>query len=134
MPGVRSLERGGLIRGRSHPAAVERPNSGMHPTADTTAVIKPRGAARRVMPGVRLLVRSEEFCCWMRGRGGWRRREVEAVPAVVGGLTSWAAGGGRRGGARVSSSPAWAAWRALKMTQSNKRMHATRDTSHVINL
>ena len=25
-----------------------------------------------------------------------------------------------------------AAWRALKMTPSNKRMHATRDTSHVI--
>ena len=28
-------------------------NNGMHPTADTRAVINLRGAARRVMPGVR---------------------------------------------------------------------------------
>ena len=49
--------------------------------------------------------------------------------AMAGGLTPWAAGGGRDGGARGSSSAWRAAWRALKMTQSNKRMHATRDTS-----
>jgi len=30
-------------------------NNGMHPTADTLLVINLRGAARRVMPGVRLL-------------------------------------------------------------------------------
>ena len=39
MPGVRSPERGGPIRGRSQPAAVGRSNSGMHPTADTPLVI-----------------------------------------------------------------------------------------------
>jgi hypothetical protein len=68
----------------------------------------------------------------MRGRGGWRRREVEAVPAAVGGLSSWEAGGGRHGEARASSSMGRAAGRALKMTQSNKRMHATRDTTAVM--
>jgi hypothetical protein len=31
----------------------DAPNNGMHPTADTTAVIYLHGAARRVMPGVR---------------------------------------------------------------------------------
>jgi hypothetical protein len=43
MPGVRSPERGGLIRGKFHPAAVRRSNSRMHPTADTTAVKLRRG-------------------------------------------------------------------------------------------
>jgi hypothetical protein len=31
-------------------------NNGMHPTADTTAVIFSKGAGRRVMPGVRHLL------------------------------------------------------------------------------
>jgi hypothetical protein len=52
MPGVRSPERGGLILWRFHPAAVERPNSGMHPTADTSDVINSAGVARRVMPAL----------------------------------------------------------------------------------
>jgi len=32
-----------------------QPNNGMHPTADTTALIFGNRAWRRVMPGVRLL-------------------------------------------------------------------------------
>ena len=52
MPGVRSPERGGLMRGRSQPAARRRSNMGMHPTADTSDVINLRGAARRVMPAL----------------------------------------------------------------------------------
>ena len=31
------------------------PNNGMHPTADTTAVMYIKGSGRRVMPGVRPL-------------------------------------------------------------------------------
>jgi hypothetical protein len=69
---------------------------------------------------------------WMRGRGGWRRREVEAVPAVVRGLTSEEVSGGWHGVARWWSGTERAAWWALKMTPSNKRMHATRDTTDVI--
>jgi hypothetical protein len=65
----------------------------------------------------------------MRGRGGWRSGLIQALPAVVDGLTSWEAGGGRHGGARVSSSTGRATGRALKVTPSNKRMHATRDTN-----
>jgi hypothetical protein len=46
MPGVRSPECAGLITRMFHPGARKRPNSGMHPTADTTAVIYlPRGRA-----------------------------------------------------------------------------------------
>jgi hypothetical protein len=43
------------------------PNNGMHPTADTTAFMYISRAGRRVMPGVRLLGRPEEFC-WMNAR------------------------------------------------------------------
>ena len=39
MRGVRSPERGGLPTRKLHPAALRRSNSGMHPTADTAAVI-----------------------------------------------------------------------------------------------
>jgi hypothetical protein len=62
MRGVRSPERGGLPTRKLHPAARRRSNIGMHPTADTAAVINSKGVARRVMPGVRLLLRSEGFC------------------------------------------------------------------------
>jgi hypothetical protein len=55
MPGVRSLGSGVLIRGRFHPAALERPNIGMHATRDTSDVIKRHLAGGRVMPGVMLL-------------------------------------------------------------------------------
>jgi hypothetical protein len=73
----------------------------MHATRDTQLVIKLIHVGGRVMRGVRLLVRSEDFC-WVDARP-WRvaGREDEAVPAVVDGLTSWEAGNGRHGGARV---------------------------------
>jgi hypothetical protein len=107
----------------------------------TTACTRPRtrtlscrinGAARRVMPALDCWGDLKNSADGMRGRGGWRRREGEAVPAVAGGLTAEQAGGGRHGAARVPSSRARAAWRALKVTQSNKRMHATADTPAVI--
>jgi hypothetical protein len=47
---------GTLMSGRAPP------NNGMHPTRDTAAFINLNGACGRVMPGVRLLLRSEEFC------------------------------------------------------------------------
>ncbi len=52
MPGVRSLERAGLLTWALQPGALERPNSGMHPTADTVLVMSLRGVARRVMPAL----------------------------------------------------------------------------------
>jgi len=39
MPGVRSPERSGLMARKAQAGAVGRSNSGMHPTADTRAVI-----------------------------------------------------------------------------------------------
>jgi hypothetical protein len=100
----------------------------MHATADARAVKFSHRLGRRVMPGVRLLGRPENSAGWTRSRGGCRGREVEAVPAVVDGLTSWVVAAGRHGGAPVLLVTARAAWRALKVTPSNKRMHATRDT------
>jgi hypothetical protein len=44
---------------RFQPGAGKRPNNGMHPTADTRVLKFSKGAARRVMRGVRLLMRSE---------------------------------------------------------------------------
>jgi hypothetical protein len=49
MPGVRSPERAGLRTRMFHPGALERPNSRMHATADTQAVIFGCGVGRRVM-------------------------------------------------------------------------------------
>jgi len=69
----------------------------MHPTADTTDVVFGNRAGRRVMPGVRLLMRFQNSTGWMRGRGGWRSDEVETSPAAVDGLTPKRAGGGRHG-------------------------------------
>jgi len=69
----------------------------MHPTADTTALINPGRAARRVIGGVRLLVRCKNSAGWMRGRGGWRDILIQVSPAMVGGLASGRAGGGRHG-------------------------------------
>jgi hypothetical protein len=54
---------------------------------------------------------------------------IGASPAVVGGLTSQPAGSGGHGAASGSSLGAGALGRALKVTPSNKRMHATRDTN-----
>jgi hypothetical protein len=51
----------------------------------------------------------------MRGRSGWRRCRVEALPAIVIGLTSLGAGSGRHGGRRVSPITARAVGRALKV-------------------
>jgi len=38
-----------------YPTTCTAPNNGMHPTADTLALIFGNGAGRRVMPGVRFL-------------------------------------------------------------------------------
>jgi hypothetical protein len=46
MRGVRSLGSGVLIRGRFQPAALERPNIGMHATRDTNLVIYFRHCGR----------------------------------------------------------------------------------------
>jgi hypothetical protein len=51
---------------------------------------------------------------------------------MMDGIASGQTGGGRHSGARVSAGAARAAWRALKVTPSNKRMHATADTRDVI--
>jgi hypothetical protein len=48
------------------------------------------------------------------------------------GLTSGQAGGARQEAGWMSPLTGRAARRALKVTQSNKRMHATRDTKDVI--
>ena len=101
----------------------------MHPTADTLDFIFGNRSGRRVMPGVRLLGRCGITADGMRGRAEWCGGLVQASPAVVCGLTSLEASGGGHGAGCRSPFTERAAWRALKMTQSNKRMHATRDTS-----
>src|SRR5215211_2474553 len=84
------------------------------------------------MPGVRLLGRCNPFADRTRGRGGWRSRLLEAEPAIMCGLTSEVAGGGGRGAGRRVPHAERVARGGLKMTQSNKRMHATADTEAVI--
>src|SRR5215210_3331429 len=105
----------------------------MHPTADTRDVINLRRAARRVMPGVRLLWRYNNSADRRRGRSRWRDGMTEATHAMMFGLTSTQAGDVRHGGGR-SSPPdePGGAWWAKGGPQSNKRMHATRDTSVVM--
>ena len=53
---------------------------------------------------------------------------LAASPAMMSGLTSVEAGGGRRGGGRGRVRARRVAGGGLKVTPSNKRMHATRDT------
>jgi hypothetical protein len=50
------------------------------------------------------------------------------------GMASAPAGGARHEAGWMSPVTGRGAWRALKVAQSNKRMHATRDTRHVIKL
>jgi hypothetical protein len=104
----------------------------MHPTADTLPVMYINRAGRRVMRGVRLLLRCNPFADRTRGRGGWRSRLLEAAPAVMRGLTSEVAGGGGHGAGRRVPPRERVARGGLKMTQSNKRMHATADTQDFI--
>ena len=104
----------------------------MHPTADTSNVIHLRGVARRVMPALDCWGGLKITTGWMCGRGGWRRRMLEAAPARGGWPDLVRSQRRRHGVARGSSGAGRAAGRALKMTQSNKRMHATRDTLLVI--
>lgn len=104
----------------------------MHPTADTLLVIFGNVLGRRVMPGVRLLVRYKNSANRMRGRGGWRKILIQVLPAMLDGLSSGQAGGARQEAGCMSPFTGRAAWRALKVTQSNKRMHATADTQAVI--
>ena len=86
-------------------------NNGMHPTADTAALIYINGSGRRVMPGVRLLGRYKHSADGMSGRGGWRGGLSEANPAVAGGLTSmgWVA----EGMAQVERRRSRAGWREV---------------------
>jgi len=73
------------------------------------------GAGGRVMRGVRLLLRSELTADGMRGQGGWRGVTLEASPAVMNGLTSVVAGGGRHGAGWVSPHRGGVARGGLKM-------------------
>ena len=50
----------------------------------------------------------------------------------MGGMSSQMVGGGGHGAGRGSSQGRGMVGDGLKMTPSNKRMHATRDTHHVI--
>jgi hypothetical protein len=68
-------------------------NNGLHPTADTLLLIFDNLAGRRVMPGVRLLMRVGLTIGLTRGRGGWRSGLIEASPAIAGGPDSVKAGG-----------------------------------------
>ena len=69
----------------------------MHPTADTQDVINSNGLGRRVIGGVRLLLRYEISADGMRGRSGLQRGVMRASRAVMYGLTSKQAGSGRPG-------------------------------------
>jgi hypothetical protein len=104
----------------------------MHATRDTSDVIERNHVGGRVMRGVRLLMRYSPFADRTRGRGGWRSRQLEAAPVMMCGLTLEGAGGGGHGAGRRVPHAERVARGGLKMTPSNKRMHATRDTSHVI--
>ena len=53
---------------------------------------------------------------------------MQVSPALIDGLASGQAGGVGHGVGCMSPFRERAAWRALKVTQSNKRMHATADT------
>ncbi len=104
-------------------------NNGMHPTADTEDFIISHRAGRRVMPGVRLLLRSKEFC-WMNARAS---RMAEARGRSVAGHNARPDLGASRWreawrGLNVSPSAAGGVTRAKDVPQSNKRMHATADT------
>jgi hypothetical protein len=68
----------------------------------------------------------------MRGGGGWRNVLIRASPAVMDGIASGQAGGARHEAGWMSPFTGRVAGGALKMTQSNKRMHATADTRAVI--
>jgi hypothetical protein len=84
------------------------------------------------MRSVRLLLRCNPCADRTRGRGGWRSRLLEAAPAVMRGLTSEGAGGGGHGAGRRVPDAERVARGGLKMTPSNKRMHATADTLPVM--
>ncbi len=78
-------------------------NIGMHPTADTEDFKFLNLAGRRVMPGVRLLLRFGITAAGMRDRRRWRSGLVKASPAVLHGLTSGEAGGGGHNARCMSS-------------------------------
>ena len=84
------------------------------------------------MPGVRLLGQPEEFC-WMTV---WPRRVAKQSASSVSGHDGrpnlGQAGGAKHEAGWMSSLTVRAAGRALKVTQSNKRMHATADTTAVM--
>ena len=84
------------------------------------------------MPGVRLLGRCNPIADRTRGGGGWRSRLLEALPAVMLGLTPVEAGREWHSAKRVRARRKRAVGGALKVTQSNKRMHATADTLPLI--
>jgi hypothetical protein len=104
----------------------------MHATRDTSHVINLNRAGGRVMRGVRLLVRYKNSADGMRRGGGWRNILLRVSPAMMDGLVSGQAGGGRHEAGCKSPFREPAAGGALKVTQSNKRMHATRDTNLVM--
>jgi hypothetical protein len=86
------------------------------------------------MPGVRLLSRFAISADGMRGRGGWRGGMLARPPAVMEGLTSTQACGGRHGAGRRSPLTKRVArgW-AKDGPQSNNGMHPTAGTLLVIN-
>jgi hypothetical protein len=84
------------------------------------------------MRGVRLLGQCNPYADRTRGCGGWRSRQLETSLAIMCGLTSEGAGGGGHGAGQGLPQAERVARGGLKMTQSNKRMHATRDTWDVI--
>jgi hypothetical protein len=90
-------------------------NNGMHPTADTPALILGNVAGRRVMPGVRLLERSGITADGMSSRGGWRGSPLGAPPAMMNGLTPSRADGGGPGAGWESSPTLRATEVALKV-------------------
>jgi hypothetical protein len=74
----------------------------MHPTADTLLFKFLKGAARRVMPGVRLLMRYSPLLIEMRDRSEWWDNMFAVLLAVTDGLTSVEVGGGRHRARRAS--------------------------------
>ena len=90
----------------------DRPNNGMHPTADTSLVVNLRGAARRVMPAFGGLSRITEVRGWRAAsRAGEKQsrlaRGARCDSLVLAGVA------GRVGGAlRVAS-----AWRRPRTSQ-----------------
>ena len=68
----------------------------------------------------------------MRVRGGWRNILIQVSAAMMDGIASGQAGGARHGAGWLLPVTGREAGGGLKLTPSNQRMHATRDTMDVM--